>query len=93
MKYGIISVFFFKFNNKRSGNIFLQKPPVLNLDKELNFFDNETVHPSLSEYDLFFSNTRICPLWDKRKLRENRQYLPDLRERIFQQASVNFTGL
>ncbi|KAJ8926112.1 hypothetical protein NQ315_009969 [Exocentrus adspersus] len=61
------------------------KPPKLDLDKELNYFDNETQYQTLSEYDLFFSNTKVFPLWDERKPRENRQYLPDLRERIYEQ--------
>ncbi|KAG5871405.1 hypothetical protein JTB14_004957 [Gonioctena quinquepunctata] len=61
------------------------KAQPLNLTKEINYFNNDSQHTSLPQYDIYFSYTHTLPLWDIRKIRDNRSYLPDIRENIFEQ--------
>ncbi|KAF2883437.1 hypothetical protein ILUMI_22747 [Ignelater luminosus] len=57
----------------------------LTLRKEMTYFDNPSSHKQMQEYDHFFAYTKTFPLWDKRKNRDNRLYLPDIHEHIFEQ--------
>ncbi|CAH1164409.1 unnamed protein product [Phaedon cochleariae] len=61
------------------------KAAPVDLDKEITFFNNNSQHRSLPEYDLYFAYTKTLPLWDERKNRDNRRFLPDIHENIFQQ--------
>ncbi|XP_028133837.1 uncharacterized protein LOC114329022 [Diabrotica virgifera virgifera] len=57
----------------------------LDLEPTLSYFNNETTHEYIQEYDLHFNYTKTFPLWDKRKNKDNANYLPDIRENIFEQ--------
>lgn len=58
----------------------------IDLTKDINYFNNPKTFRRETEYDLFFSYTRMFPLWDQRKNRDNRRYPPDIHEHIFQQV-------
>lgn len=66
-----------------------QKAPSIALDPEITFFNNNFVYERLPEYDLYFAYTKTWPLWDERKTKDNRRFLPDIRENIFEQVSEN----
>lgn len=68
---------------------FFQKE--IDLTKELTYFNNPVSHTRIKEYDLFFAYTKVFPLYDQRKTRDNRQYLPDIRENIFQQVCIGYS--
>lgn len=67
--------FFFVFQDKN-----------IDLFPEISYFNNPVTFKPMEEYDLFFAYTKTFPLYDDRKNRENRLYLPDVHERIFQQV-------
>ncbi|XP_023018108.2 uncharacterized protein [Leptinotarsa decemlineata] len=64
------------------------KAPPVDLTKEINYFNNDFQHHSLPEYDLYFAFTKTLPLWDERKGRDNRSYLPDIHDNIFEQEKL-----
>ncbi|CAG9854352.1 unnamed protein product [Phyllotreta striolata] len=59
------------------------KPP--ELEKKITYFNNTSTHHRTREYDLYFAFTKVFPLWDQRKNRCNRMFIPDVRENIFEQ--------
>ncbi|KAJ8949525.1 hypothetical protein NQ314_008224 [Rhamnusium bicolor] len=59
--------------------------PKVDLSERITYFNNVAKYKRSSEYDLFFSYQKTFPLWDKRKIRDNRPYLPDIHEHIFQE--------
>ncbi|CAH1113994.1 unnamed protein product [Psylliodes chrysocephalus] len=60
-------------------------PPRPDSTKKLTYFNNVSEHTRAKEYDLYFAYTKKYPLWDQRKNKENRLFVPDVRENIFQQ--------
>lgn len=61
----------------------------MDLSRDIKYFNNTKSYERKTEYDLFFSYTKMFPLWDERKSRENRRYPPDIHENIFQQVLLN----
>ncbi|CAH1365117.1 hypothetical protein MTP99_001410 [Tenebrio molitor] len=59
--------------------------PKLDTSKPITFFNNPLKWQWSAEYDRFFAYTKIFPLWDQRKPKDNCQYLPDIRENIYEQ--------
>lgn len=57
----------------------------------MTYFNNVSKFHNVQEYDLYFAYTKTFPLWDERKGRDNRCYLPDIRENIFHQVSNRTT--
>ncbi|XP_044265957.1 uncharacterized protein LOC123012177 [Tribolium madens] len=65
------------------------KPEKIDTAKTITFFDNPMKRQHRSaEYDLFFAYTKVFPLWDPRKPKDNCQYLRDIRENIYQQEKA-----
>lgn len=67
---------------------FLLQDKNIELAPEISYFNNPVTFKPLEEYDLFFAYTKTFPLYDDRKSRENRLYLPDIYEGIFQQVRM-----
>nr|CAI5825487.1 unnamed protein product [Callosobruchus analis] len=59
--------------------------PKMDLEPEISYFNNNFKYERLPEYDLYFSYTKVFPLWDERKSKDNRRYLPDIWENIYEQ--------
>ncbi|XP_050305571.1 uncharacterized protein LOC126742809 [Anthonomus grandis grandis] len=57
----------------------------MDLELEINYFNNRQQHSRLLEYDHYFAFTKTFPLWDPKKAKDNRRFLPTIRENIFQQ--------
>ncbi|XP_063905687.1 uncharacterized protein LOC135124506 [Zophobas morio] len=62
------------------------KPPKHDTSKPMTYFNNTTkVHERTPEYDLFFAYTKVFPLWDQKKLKDNCQNKRDIWENINEQ--------
>ncbi|CAH1954689.1 unnamed protein product [Acanthoscelides obtectus] len=64
--------------------------PKMDLVPEISYFNNNFKYDRLPEYDLYFSYTKVLPLWDERKSKDNRRYLPDIWENIHEQGYVHY---
>lgn len=73
---------------KNYTNAYKLQDETIELTPELTYFNNPVTHMGKTEYDLFFAYTKTFPLYDQRKIRDNRQYLPDIHENIFQQVTI-----
>ncbi|XP_060529499.1 uncharacterized protein LOC132703940 isoform X2 [Cylas formicarius] len=62
------------------------KSEKVNTEKEISYFDAAPRYTHLLEYDRYFAFTKAFPLWDPRKPKDNRKYLPTVRENIFEQT-------
>ncbi|KAI4467422.1 hypothetical protein MML48_2g00006256 [Holotrichia oblita] len=66
----------------------LEKTDILqhvDLEKDISYFRNERAKGHTAAFDLFFSYTKTFPLFDPRKCRDDRKYLPDTWENIYEQ--------
>ncbi|XP_019874762.1 uncharacterized protein LOC109602766 [Aethina tumida] len=61
------------------------KPDKVDLDPVISYYRNNLFYPDQTQYDLFFAFTKPFPIWDNKKPRCNRPYMPVVRENIFQQ--------
>ncbi|XP_030764055.1 uncharacterized protein LOC115888452 isoform X2 [Sitophilus oryzae] len=59
----------------------------MDLIPEISYFSNPRKSTTMQEYDLYFAYTKMFPLWDPRKPKDNSEYLPVIRENIFAQAT------
>ncbi|GJQ78447.1 hypothetical protein Trydic_g11566 [Trypoxylus dichotomus] len=57
----------------------------LDLEKEISYFNNERAKGHTAAFDLFFAYTKTFPLFDSRKFRDDRKYLPDIWKNIHEQ--------
>ncbi|XP_057669146.1 uncharacterized protein LOC130901643 [Diorhabda carinulata] len=59
------------------------KAAPVGLEKTITYFNNNKKDEHFQQYDRFFASSRMFPLWDPRKTKENERYLPDIRENIY----------
>ncbi|XP_022902187.1 uncharacterized protein [Onthophagus taurus] len=60
----------------------------VDLVNDITYFNKQEKKAEQSAYDLFFAYTKMYPLYDPRKVRENRRYEPDIRENIYRQEAA-----
>ncbi|KAK9727542.1 hypothetical protein QE152_g19136 [Popillia japonica] len=66
----------------------------LDLENEISYFKNERAKGHTAAFDLFFAYTKTFPLFDHRKCRDDRKYLPDVWANIYEQCGnrKNYRG-
>ncbi|XP_076267992.1 uncharacterized protein LOC143201030 [Rhynchophorus ferrugineus] len=60
----------------------------MELSPEMSYFNNVAVHSRILEYDSYMAYTKMFPLWDPRKRKDNTGYLRMIRDNIYEQAII-----
>lgn len=53
---------------------------------DATYFNNPRTFAEKNQYDLYFVISRMLPLYDQRKSRENKACIADIRENIYKQV-------